>query len=118
VGVSSESPEFDDVFRRYQVGAGTEQLTYLDKSWSQLLKGGDEPLWGGQFDRAFSFTPEYVPPNIAGFPDTYSAHGLAKAVFDEHINDLPEAPQALNSATCCYQTHHLSSACCDTVWAL
>jgi hypothetical protein len=36
--------------------------------------------------------------NVAGFPDTYSAHGLAKAVSDEHINDLPEAFQALNSA--------------------
>jgi len=98
VGASPQSPEFDDIFRWYQVGTCAEQLTYLNKSWPQLLKGGGEPLRGGEFNRAFSFTPENAPLDIAGFPDTYSAHGLAKAVSDEHINDLPEAFQALNSA--------------------
>ncbi len=98
MGASPQSLELDDIFRRYQVRACAEQLTYLNESWPQLLKGGSKPLWGGEFNRAFSFTPENVPPDVAGFPDTYSAHGFAKAVSDEHINDLPEALQALNSA--------------------
>ena len=75
-------------------------------------------MWGGEFSRAFSFAPENAPLDVAGFPDTYSSHGLAKAVSGEHINDLPETLQAIESAASRYQTYHFSSVYCDTFWGI
>jgi len=55
-----------------------------------------------------------VPLDIADFPDPYPTDGLAKAIFDEYPDDLPETPQTLKCAACCFQTHCLSLAYCAT----